>query len=620
MESFPSETIRTTRYSDKFSNKEIYRPPIFDYKATLQQDQRKFRYVQQQQVDLANLLSRKRLRKFRNTDNFDMEFAGSENNQGNWRQIVKRDTTTAKINLEKENNSRQETVSSKRLAREPIMVNNDHIDRQDGVKYRIYVPNILQQNFGLDAKTAEEVLKKQSPLVHTKEDEEIAALNDLIGKNPNVQLEGLKKLLENPSSPIAEGNRPYSLRDHTPITEKTVDVPNPQDKPNIKVNHGEDSNQENGSKSANLQDSTIAALQAHLDATSKAQAEQVLAKAAQDALAHVQAQHNAIALAHADAQKAALAQVVAQNQLRYHQHEAIEEQATHTHRPTEVVFEPKSNYHLPFTASQPTYIQNEAVEEEQEQDKPAEVVLVPKQNFNLQQATGKPAVPPFQHVILETSRQTENVKKIYTRRKPAIYKHELEDVSSLHVIKKRDLNETDDYYDDFDYSGNMNISDEYYDGNFNKTDKIDQNYDFPDYDDNNSTEIESLDNIQPEPLRRRLYKKRKGPHRHRHSLDNKTKYHSHQHNDNLETVSTIKKALTEGKGAENVIVINNHNNNNNHNAGKGYSGINGGEFKKHPPIRIIRKHKKCRYCYRKGIRNLHRIQLKVSRALNKIQG
>ncbi|RZC35077.1 Chitin bind 4 domain containing protein [Asbolus verrucosus] len=277
-----------------------YKPPIFDYQSTAQQDQRKFRYAQQQRVDMENILRKGkavsnqeaplRVSLVQNWKVVDPKVSSSVIDE-NYKLPEEEKNATASIwSKVSQITTTKKPVTNRKLKPSSYYEDLDDktaIKRQDHNSQIVYVnPNVIKQHFQLDPGS----------------EKDLNALSALVGQHPNAQLEGLKKLLETSQSnfilPPIKGPHPFHTKDHTPISEETADIPNPQTRPNIKVDH----------------DLSLQALQQQLDEAAKIQLEKALAQAQQEAMAHVEAQHQAIARAQAEAQRKALEQIALHNQ------------------------------------------------------------------------------------------------------------------------------------------------------------------------------------------------------------------------------------------------------------------------------------------------------------------
>lgn len=180
----------------------------------------------------------------------------------------------------------------------------------------IYVdPRILRKVFEL--KNQRKQIQSRSISIEQATLVDSNSLNEILNKNPHIQLESLRNILQDPNQrnrifPVIEGPQPFQQKDHTPITERTVDVPNPRSKPNIQVNHDQPQDQQAHPQQHTQEDNdpvltsiipqqgqTITKeafdqIQKQLEASSKYQVHDALFRAQQDAQAHVEAQHKAI--------------------------------------------------------------------------------------------------------------------------------------------------------------------------------------------------------------------------------------------------------------------------------------------------------------------------------------
>lgn len=134
----------------------------------------------------------------------------------------------------------------------------------------------------------------------TESEQDLKALSDLIGKNPNVQLQGLQQLLENPSHvklimPVENDPSPFQVNSENFASNQ----------------HAADINAAVEEQSINP---AISKLQAQLDATARIQAQNAIVAAQRQALAHVEEQHKAIAKAQEEARLIAMEKVRAHNE------------------------------------------------------------------------------------------------------------------------------------------------------------------------------------------------------------------------------------------------------------------------------------------------------------------
>lgn len=325
---YPSEIKRKARQSDIKDSEDLYRMPEFDYKKAVQQDPQKLRYYQQQQIDAGN---QARIRQFYQNQHFlkykpeNQEYF-TEKEHGplphvgyNWKivhpKFVKENSKSKKRNvnledLQKEIENRKTDEKSNINKRKVVEINKQeiNIDRQDHINlqnpylsnsHAIYLKpenmeeghKVLQQNVG-----GFSIIGAQN---------EIDALNSLLGKNPKAQLQGLRQLLSLEAHP-----QPFQpTKDHTPITEQQVDFKNPQIRPNIKIESHPEKLHANSIITVPMGQS-LSQLQAQLDMVTHAHIQEVLEEAQQKAAANVEAQHQAINQARIQAEKTALDQIL----------------------------------------------------------------------------------------------------------------------------------------------------------------------------------------------------------------------------------------------------------------------------------------------------------------------
>lgn len=147
-----------------------------------------------------------------------------------------------------------------------------------------------------------EVFKRIASDARREPETDLKALNELIGKNPTTQLEGLKQLLTE--------NNELSLQ-------PTVKIPQPfQASPNHKPivePSSEDEENKNEYLVKRPDSDALARLQAHLDASSQAHVQNALEQARKQAQAIVEQQHRAIAIAQEKARTAAMEKIRAHN-------------------------------------------------------------------------------------------------------------------------------------------------------------------------------------------------------------------------------------------------------------------------------------------------------------------
>lgn len=127
----------------------------------------------------------------------------------------------------------------------------------------------------------------KEPYINLKNvDKQINTLKDLIGKNPNIQLEGLQNFLQsNPQGLTSALSNPQPFQAQKANNEIPTEYSS-----KLQVNIEELTN-----TSAPVSQKKLLSLQQQLDEAAKKQAEEALERAQQQAQAHVEAQHKAIA-------------------------------------------------------------------------------------------------------------------------------------------------------------------------------------------------------------------------------------------------------------------------------------------------------------------------------------
>lgn len=159
---------RVARDHLKNSRSKLYQPQSFNFQKTLQQDQRQFRYAQQQRVDMENILKRKKEEPRRK----QVIRASASTKKENYTLPGEKTNTTSLYSMW----SKISQLSAKKSNRKLKPSSYASIDR--GIK--------RQDN---------------SQIVYTKRSEkDLDALNALVGQPPQNQLEGLKNLLESSQS------------------------------------------------------------------------------------------------------------------------------------------------------------------------------------------------------------------------------------------------------------------------------------------------------------------------------------------------------------------------------------------------------------------------------------
>ncbi|KAF7269437.1 uncharacterized protein LOC143198135 isoform X2 [Rhynchophorus ferrugineus] len=362
------ELVRTARHSDGIQIN--YFPPVFNFRAANQQDFLKAKYLRQQKID-SNTLRNGKLLQLNPDESFERQrkepvhikqFSDAIGQKENdWKPIQPKFLSPVKkqkvfdLDLAASEDYEEKVVK-------PVDVKSERQDVQMGV---IYVqPEILKSNLGLDAKVVQEILKNSAPeLTNLKPTNfQINELQGLLGQNPQLQLQGLQKLLG-----------------EMPVVERQLPVPGAKSV-QIQVQH-------NGSPALESADPQIQSIQNQLDAVNKARADALLAAAQKQAEAHVQAQHQAIALAQKKAEQEVLAKIAAHNKgiAPLNPGHLAEPLPT----PSPIII---SSTESPQLYSISSTVASEEVEEEEEEDEVQTQLVQSEKNVNLEQ--GNPIVTP----------------------------------------------------------------------------------------------------------------------------------------------------------------------------------------------------------------------------------
>lgn len=520
-EGLSSESVRQIRQlNDQSSNLKVHQAfSPFNYFSALQQDQRKFRYILQQIADTNSMLRKKAV-----VIKSQLANHKGRSNSKLYQNSLPLSSTATK---------RSTKTTDQTIGKNLDVLKKENINRQDEYsgdnKQIVYVdPEILKQNFGFDPKVAEEIIFKAAPNNMPGSEHDLNALHQLIGQNPNIQLEGLQKLLQ-ANFVEARVNPESGSRDHTPITEQTADIPNKQMRPNIHVNYKNQQPQSAQSEQlmpVKIHSQALDAIQAHLDAASQAQASRAIARAEQHALAHVEAQHKAIAKAKIDAEKKALAQIAAQNQAYGHPTQSFnviqvpvnyQEQTHHQEHQNPLALslksemqQPNSNVnYLPSNHQDPVLehlqvdkavlAQNNAFIHQQNQHFLKDIQSNPVQQYSHHQfeksKTQDHQIPTraYQEVVLETQHERKNIKTIYPAEQKKLnhhHQHEESDdnvsllfcnksnkINCLKIIRKLLLNHSIKKRSNAnDAPVDSDDSAEYYDDDTNLNDTLDSDY------------------------------------------------------------------------------------------------------------------------------------------------
>lgn len=280
-------------------------PPAFNFRTTIQQDPQKLRYYRQQQIDASNFL--------RNFALSARQLIPKQNPTVSSQVNSSKASTTedSKQRLPGNANSREfgAKLPSTRLPITQYIRNSKKLN-----SYQVEESEDLQVQ-GTEAVKRKDILANLRPIYINPEvfkriasdarrepETDLKALNELIGKNPTTQLEGLKQLLtennELPLQPTVKIPQPFQ--------------PSPSHKPIVEPS-SEDVETQNEYVVKQPDSGALARLQAQLDASSQAHVQNALEQARKQAQAIVEQQHRAIAIAQEKARNAAMEKIRAHN-------------------------------------------------------------------------------------------------------------------------------------------------------------------------------------------------------------------------------------------------------------------------------------------------------------------
>ncbi|CAH1980849.1 unnamed protein product [Acanthoscelides obtectus] len=256
--------IRTVRNPKELHDKPFYQPPVFDYRMAKQQDLLRAKYAQQQMVDIA--------RYYRNSrSNKPEKKASWSENDEDWKPF------TPKVRRVRERGSKEYHANHTTVGKGEGKASSE--DRKDS-----YIANA-------------EILYLHPDMFRNAQGVQVNELNDLIGKNPNVQLEGLKRLLQmngqqrHVVSTVKQPRHFQQPQGHESPQHSQKPAQFPQQDAEPQQHHEElpaslsDEDVKNGA---------LEKLQNRLNEAAKQQAEQMLLQAQQQAQAQVEAQYKAI--------------------------------------------------------------------------------------------------------------------------------------------------------------------------------------------------------------------------------------------------------------------------------------------------------------------------------------
>lgn len=249
-----SRLPRHPEIAQRLTKPHLYDPPKFDFKNAAQQNLQLLRYYRQQQVDAIN---------------------------------------SGKTLVRKERIAQQ--LNSHRL---PLLVAKPETHLR--VARKLNPTNYDAQNEELNANA-------HAIYVHPMKlppEQNLKVLNDLIGKNPSVQLQGLKQLLQNPSEVKLIMPSAFQVNSpNVPLSQHAVDI-----------NAAAATSDESKDIVFKPDQESINKIQAELDASARFHAQKAIAAAQRQALVHVEEQHKALAKAQEEAKRIAMEKVRAHNE------------------------------------------------------------------------------------------------------------------------------------------------------------------------------------------------------------------------------------------------------------------------------------------------------------------
>lgn len=327
---------RTSRQSDRGFLSSYHRPHRFNFKAAAQQDPQRMRYNQQQHVDAINLARNNvHIRKERVVLNASTLFNKGTGNSSNYKQILVFPLSDIKALKERHSNGSKVNINERKIAELPHPTAFPEGRRELKLTgYQVEEVNDLDvqgsENYGRQDFLSNPRSTYVNPrlfnekihsLSSSENEGDLRALSELIGKNPNVQLQGLKKLLHDTPevklvlSDMLDGPPEAfkSSKDSIPVTESTVDTNGYQFRSEVQE-EPQGSSENEKQFIVEPEPASLKAIQAQLDASAQARAQEVLQKAQREALAHVQQQHKAIAAAQEQARQFAIEKIRKHNE------------------------------------------------------------------------------------------------------------------------------------------------------------------------------------------------------------------------------------------------------------------------------------------------------------------
>nr|CAH7726712.1 unnamed protein product [Callosobruchus chinensis] len=263
--------IRTVRNPKDLHDKVFYEPPVFDYRNAKQQDPLRAKYAQQQRVDIA--------RYYRNLrSNEPQKKTSWLESDEDWKPFQ------PKVRRVRERGSKDYHANNTKSEQEQKFEAKRPHERKDS-----YIANA-------------EIIYLHPNLLGNPQGSQLNALSDLIGKNPNVQLEGLKRLLKmngQQGHTVSTIKQPQQFQQpqtmsqvHESQQPRILQQPQFSQQPAQFPQHNEEL--PTSISEEDVKNGALEKLQDRLNEAARKQAEEMLIRAQHQAKAQVEAQYKAI--------------------------------------------------------------------------------------------------------------------------------------------------------------------------------------------------------------------------------------------------------------------------------------------------------------------------------------
>nr|CAI5824199.1 unnamed protein product [Callosobruchus analis] len=258
--------IRTVRNPKDLHDKVFYEPPVFNYRNAKQQDSLRAKYAQQQRVDLA--------RYYRNLRNNKAEMKTSwlESDE-DWKPF------SPKVRKVRERGAKDYHANDTKYEQAQNGENRRTLERKDS-----YIANA-------------EIIYLHPNLLGNPQGAQLNALSDLIGKNPNVQLEGLKRLLKmngQQSHTLSTLKQPQQFQQPQVMSQAHFSQQPAQFPQHVAQPPHHNEELPTSITDDDVKNGALERLQSHLNEVARKQAEEMLIRAQHQAKAQVEAQYKAI--------------------------------------------------------------------------------------------------------------------------------------------------------------------------------------------------------------------------------------------------------------------------------------------------------------------------------------